>query len=478
MALKVKSGSRVSNEDRIPKKQKLAIGLGYTVDYMAAGLMTGVLWMPFFNIGLGISPMTLGIILMVLRGWDAISDPIMGNLSDNSRLRWGRRRPFIFVGAILTAVTYLLLWRVPAGLSEHMQLVVLCGLGILFFTCFTIWSVPFYSLQMEMTPSYDERTRLAAWVAMAGKLVYLAGGWVLALATCKLFADPVTGDADIVQGMRSISWVIAGFILVLGMLPALFVKERYYHSAVQAGHRTKLWESIRESFHCGPLWSLIGISFFLILGGGISNTLGQYVSIYFLHEGDLGAAAVLNGWRSTGVMLVGFCGIPIWTWLSEKLDKKIIVGIMLSGSVLGHLLNIFCLRPELPYLWLVSSVFEAGAIGAVWLFIPSMKADVADYDEIDTKTRREGSLNAFYSWFAKVAVTIGAGVGGFVLQMSGFDAALGAQSPEVLVRMRWLYIVLPILFWGSTLIFIWIYPLNRGRMGEIREQLEARRGTV
>jgi GPH family glycoside/pentoside/hexuronide:cation symporter len=177
-------------------------------------------------------------------------------------------------------------------------------------------------------------------------------------------------------------------------------------------------------------------------------------------------------------MLIGILGIPLWTKLSEWLDKKIIVTIMLAGSMAGHLLNLFCLSPEKPYLWLVASVFEAGAIGAVWLFMPSMKGDVADYDEVDTSTRREGSLNAFYSWFAKVAATIGAGLGGTVLQWSGFRAALGAQPVEILMRMKWLYIVLPIVLWSFTLLFIWRYSLDRKRMAAIRKQLEDRRGAV
>lgn len=468
----------IAEKDRIPKAQKAAFSLGYGVDYLAVGLTTGVLWMPFFNIGLGISPAILGVLLMVFRGWDAISDPLMGNFSDNTRTRFGRRRPFIALGAILTAGAYICLWRLPEGLGETQQLLYLGGFGLLFFTCYTCWSVPFYSLQMELTPSYDERTRLAACVAFVGKLVYLGGGWIMALATCSWFVDPETGHSDIVHGMRTVSLIIGGAILVLGILPALFVKERYYETAVKSGERTPFWKSIRESLHCKPLWSLIGIAFFMILGSGISNTLGQYMSIYILYDGDISAASVLNGWRSTGIMLFGVMGIPLWTWLSERFDKKLIVMFMLSGSVLGHLLNLVFLNPEMPYLWLIPAVFETGAIGAVWMFVPSMKADVADYDELETESRREGSLNAFYSWFAKLASTIGAGLGGLVLHFSGFDALLTEQTGETLMRMKWLYILLPLCLWSLTLIFIWRYPLNRERLQTIRGQLEGRRGDV
>ncbi len=471
--------ARVSAEDRIPLPQKAAFSLGYGVDYLAAGVTTGILWMPFFNIGLGISPFVLGVILMILRGWDAITDPVMGNISDNMRTRWGRRRPFIAIGAILTAVSYLLLWRIPDNLGPQGQFIALTLVGLIFFTCFTVWSVPFYSLQMELTPSYDERTRLAAWVSMAGKVFYLGGGWILAIVAGPWFVDAATGKPDIIHGMRTTSWFMAGIILVLGILPAFFVHERYYARTTSHQARAPFWSSLRESFRCRPLWNLIGISFFLILGGAINNTLGQYVGIYFVNEGRLADAAIINGWKSTLVMIVGVIGIPFWTWLSERLDKKIIVGLMLGGSVGGHLLNLVCLRPDMPYLMLVPAVFETGAIGAVWLFLPSMKADVADHDELTTGLRREGSLNAFYSWFAKAGITAGAGLGGLVVQLTGFDVALGTiQPPEILERMRSLYIGLPLLFWSGTLIFIWRYPLNRGRLADIRGLLEARRGKV
>ena len=127
---------------------------------------------------------------------------------------------------------------------------------------------------------------------------------------------------------------------------------------------------------------------------------------------------------------------------------------------------------------LASGTAKSSAIGAVWMFLPSMKADVADYDEQFTRRRREGSINAFYSWFIKASLTASMGIGGVVLQFTGFDAALGRQAPDVLGRMFAIYLWLPVSIWVVALVSVWFFPLTRARCAEIRALLETRRGAL
>ena len=124
--------------------------------------------------------------------------------------------------------------------------------------------------------------------------------------------------------------------------------------------------------------------------------------------------------------------------------------MMLGTCTFGHLLNIILMTPAMPYLQIISGFFEATAISAVWLFLPSMKADVADWDEVATHRRREGSINAFYSWFIKTSLTLSMGISGAVLAYSGYDANLdGAQPDSVLNKMFILYLILPCLLYTS-----------------------------
>jgi len=497
----------IAPEDRIPIRQKIAFSLGVNMDIVATALMLKTLWMPVFNIGLGMSPIVLGGILMVFRAWDAFTDPVMGSISDNARTRWGRRRPFMFVGAFTTALIYPLFWYLPPAWSDPAKAVALTVVGILFFTSYTAWSMPYYGLQLELTPDYDERTRLAAWGTLFAKIGYLACGWILLFiiylgtlasgkagtvdgqdfgsgiaAAIQPFLAWIThakaGENLVVVGMRATCWLISIAILLFGLCPAIFVKERYYRVEASRQPKTPFLANLRQSFQCRPLRHLICLSFFLIVGSASIVTLGQYSNFYYVCGGDLAKGAMISGVKSSVLIVAGLIAIPLLTWCSERFDKRAIVIAMLVFGITGHLANFFLMTPAHPYWQVASGVVEAVAITAIWMFMPSMKADIADWDEHQTGNRREGSINAFYSWFSKAAHTLALGIGGVAIFVSGFDAKLPVQTEASVNRMFYVYLVLPVLFWGVALLFAWFYPLSRASAADIRSELEARRGKI
>ncbi len=479
-------GSRMKNtkayiapEDRVPFWRKVAYGAGGPVDWLTVGLATSMLWMPVFNIGYGIRPGILGLILVVYRVWDAVFDLVMGNISDNTRTRWGRRRPYVLIGAILTGVLMPLLWRPPTIWGQTGIIVYVTILGLLVFTSFTVWAMPYYSLMLEMTPSYDERTRIAGVRAFFSQCSVLIGGWVLAIATSKWFANPVTGEADIVNGMRHVSIGLSVIVIVLGVLPAIFIKERYYEKESKKQEKTPFLKGLKETASIKPFWLLIGIVVFQVFGMGVVSTLGQYINTYYISGGQLAQSFVMEGWKASASFLAGVLSIFFWTWVCERLDKKWALMLILSGGFIGAALNVFCLTPEHPFLQLLPTIFYAGVVGALWMIVPSMQADVVDYDETMTSRRREGSINSVFSWFLKLGMTAAAGLSGFVLEWTGFDVHLGKIQPEQVVHnMLLFYILLPIGFWLISIIMLWFYPLTRSRMLVIRNGLEARRGKV
>ncbi len=405
--------------------------------------------------------------------------PIAGHYSDNLVSRWGRRRPLIVGSSIASAILFPLIWHLPQFSSDTVRLAYFCGLGLAFSTTVSTWSSAYYALQLEITPDYDERTAISAWMGIFSKVAQLFGGWVMALATSNWFAHPATGKPDIVHGVQALSGWIALLILVTGALPALVVTERKGLAPTTSNGDTpkeSLWQSMRECAQCPPLWNLIAVSSFLALGSASVLNLWQYLNIYLVNHGDLAFASVVAGWRSTAIFGLAIGCVPLWIKLSARYDKRrVSIGLLLVGLI-GHACQFVFIREGRPYLQLVPTLFEAAAVSAVWIFIPSMRGDIADYDELVTGRRREGAINAFSSWFNKLAFTLSATIGGVALSWTGFSASATEQAPGVLPHLKITYVLLTLTFWGIALLFLWRYPLDRQRMAEIRATLEARRG--
>jgi GPH family glycoside/pentoside/hexuronide:cation symporter len=465
----------IPKNERVPLSEKLAFGAGTGLESLATNMVKNTLWLPFFNLGLGLNAAALSSILMIYTIWDAFTDPLMGHISDNARSRWGRRKPFILVGGITTGLLSMVFWFIPSTLPPWLFYSILTLLGMIFFTSFTTWSMPYYGLQMEMTPNYDERTRLTGWMTGFSKINWLVATMILWVIG-KLFTG-ADGKTDIVTGVRTIAPLFALAGVVLGILPALFVKERYYAAEASKQPREPFWTSIKESVRCNPLWLLIGISFFQVLGGIVVDSLSFYVNMFKVSGGSFSNAAGFEVLKKLVQVGAGLALIPFWIWLAEKWDKKWVVGFLLCMGVVNQGLSYFCLRPDMPYLQLIPAAFQQGVAAAVWLIIPSMKADVADYDELHTGKRREGSLNSFYSWFIKAAVTGAVGITGLIVQhIAGINPKLAVQPPEVIDRLFASYLIIPAVILVVPLYFVWKYPLSRDRMAGIRTQLEARRG--
>ena len=177
---KIENLSKNIGDTKVPLGQKLAFALGMapsllmlnSIDYLA---------MPIYNIALGVSPILIGIALAIPKFWDAITDPLMGNISDNTRTRIGRRRPYMMVGAVLGGIAYSFLWNPPAALGETGLFIYLTVTALILSTTYTIYMVPYCGLTFELTYDYNERTRLMTWRAWSGSIFGLLIGWAYKL---------------------------------------------------------------------------------------------------------------------------------------------------------------------------------------------------------------------------------------------------------------------------------------------------------
>jgi len=469
-------GSKVPEADRVPVRQKIAYGLGGTTEVMSIWV-TNNHFTPIMNIGLGMNPALLGWILVIWRLWDAVCDLFFGNLSDNARTRWGRRRPFIVAGAILTGLFLPLIWWVPQGLSQWQMAAWLIPCGMLLYASYSLWAMPYYSLQLEMSPNYDERIGITAYRVIPQQIWAMCIGWIPALAALSVFGTSYNGGPNLAGGMRTISIVMAVLAIGFGVLTGLFVKERYYH-AVSKQAKERLLPAMKQTLSTRPFLILSVILLCNTIGSGIVNALSFYMNAYVVCRGDIVLATTIQGVKGTLLFLPSIFSVPALTWIATRFGKKALLYLALGSGITGYLSTYIFFNPAHPWLQVIPALIIAPIGMGTWLILPSMLADVVDYDELASGRRREGSFTAVFTWIGKMTSTFISGLGGILLVWVGFNVNNRQQPDDVLHNMQTCYVWIPVVFLSICAIAIYSYGLTRERVAEIRRELEARRGFV
>ena len=458
-------------EDRVGFWEKTALGAGYLPVFFGNAAV-GSFAIPVYQMTLGLSPTLLAVALMIPRFWDAITDPIMGRISDNTHSRFGRRRPYIVIGAILQALAFGAIWMVPGGWSHGAIAGYLIVTLLLFYSCFTVFAVPLASLQYEMTPDYEERTRVAAFTGFFGKAGELAYSWVFPLASLAVFAS-------VMQGVQVVGWAVAIFVLgALGVIPGIFVRERYFKKAVLQ-EKVRILPGLRAAFSNRSFSLLVGLTVLQIVAGMLASNLDYYLIVYQMCDGDIAVGSAWKATLSSAYAIVGIAAIypvsRLASWLGKRKTLALTFVLVLFGAVGKWVL----FTPGSPWKILLDPLL----CGPVWVAInvltPSMLADVCDEDELNHGFRREGVFGAIFSWIQKSGYSLAFFGAMWTVEISGFNAALGgAQSPESLLSMRTVLAVSTALWAVAALTLLRFYPLNRQRAYQIRDALEARRGKV
>ncbi len=474
-------------EDRIPLKHKTIYGLGALVNNLLAdgiGRMIIVL-----NLGLGMNPALVGALAALPRFVDALTDPLMGYISDHTRTRWGRRRPYIFFGAIAAGIFYALLWQLPRGQTETFYYWFFLIGSLVFFLGYTMYATPWVALGYEMTPDYKERTRLMGTQNFIGQLAYVIAPWFLWFMQNEGFFD------DMIDGAAALGIIIGLFTITVGVLPALFLRERFVATeptaaalavSYQSDSKSTLWRNVAQFFH-GFITTLkftpflkLCVATFLIFNGFIMIASFQsYVIIYYVFGGDTAAGAKYVGLVGTLSAVSTFVVIPIVTMIGTRIGKRKALSIAIGVSIVGYALKWVCYNPDMPWLVLLPAPLLAFGLGGLFTIMPSMVADVVDLDELTTHERREGMFGSIFWWVVKLGSAVALFAGGLLLNATGFDVALeGAQTAHTLFMLRLYDVVLPIGAYIIAILAIMSFSVNEARANEIREELEARRGKL
>jgi len=478
---------KIAPEDRIPLFQKFIYSMGSLANDSQAAFIGQMIIV--LNLGLGVSPFLVGIIGCIPRIFDAIIDPIIGYSSDNARTRFGRRRPFIFVGAIAAGIFYALMFQVYPGHSEMYYFWHILIFQILFFAAFTCYSIPWIALGYEMTPDYHERTSLQSASKITAQIPWLIAPWCWAIMHNKnWFANPETGGPDVVLGARVLAVIIGVCIIGGGILPAIFNKEHFADLPKPEKRKplaatVNLFKGIGITFKNKLFVKVCAVTFLIFNGFMLSSTFIAYVIFFYVFQhadsmdAAYGAGGQLLGYYGTFSAICTIGVVAMIPWLSRKLGKRNTFFITIPISIIGYAMKWIGYNQGQPYLLLICAPFIVFGLGSLFTLTLSMVADVCDEDELQTGERREGMFSAVYWWMVKLGLAIASFIGGALLTGTGFKQEVGLGQPdETLLWMRIFDVIIPIVTSVIALFIIRTFDDSEEKAHEVRRQLEERRG--
>ncbi len=438
-----------------------------------AGNTIGQLKDPVYTVALGVAPELTGWALALPRLLDAFFDPVIGVWSDRWQGKWGRRRPFVFWGAIALGLTMTLLWFPPAGKgwSQTALAAYFLVTSMLFYAAYSVFLVPYRALGLELTSDYHERTRLQGWGMMVGLVGGLGLPWLykLTLLVGGAGTGGVVSSAAILAGARWVGAGVGALILVSCLVPAITCRENVVGPAkAKIPLRAAVWATLRNR----PFVHMLAMNFCAIVGMYSPVTVALLLSIYYLFHGDQQAAANLTGALGTAQMLGSLAGVPVTTALSVRLGKRRAALTSLAVGAGGFASLWFTLLPAHPYLAVVSYGLIGWGMQGVWLMSATMNADVCDSDELESGQRREGLYGAVYALEQKIAFAVAALLGGYLVSRCGYVTD-GLPAWPTLLGLRATLVVTPLLGLGLAALAIGFYPLSLVRVNEIQARLRA-----
>ncbi|MDJ0866383.1 MAG: MFS transporter [Myxococcota bacterium] len=442
---------------RLPRSLVLLFGApGFAGAAMAIPI--GV-FMPRFYSDVVLVPLgAIAVATALARSLDALTDPAMGWLSDRTRSRWGRRKPYIALGVPLSALLFYALFAPPEGLAPGVAALWFAVSFGLFFLCTTIAEIPSAALGAELTPDYGERSRLFG----VRSLFVAAGAITAALMPTVLGALGVPGERAIYRTMATLYGVVL-VILTVGLLWRVPERAEYARRAPNP-----LVPGVRRALRNRPFRILLFSSIVYSIPAAVPAVLMPFFVQYVLQPAD---ATAMTGLYLLLYLGAGLLFVPLWLALAQRRGKLF---AYLAASALGIGTSVFYFFAGPGDLLYAGCIyFLSGTVSQVGTFlIPAMAADVIDYDELRTGKRREAQFTAFWALIPKFIAIPGYSVPLAVIAALGY-VPNQPQSGEVLYAIRFMYSLFPAAFYVAAWLLLTRYPISERVHAEIRTGIAA-----
>ena len=467
----------MSRTSKVPMGQKIAFGFGMLANQMFPAILG--IFMVVLVEDLEFSGWMWSLVFLFPRIFDAITDPIMGFISDNTKSKWGRRRQYVLIGGILMGIAYIFMWQLYKvdGVQYNFWYFFLWSL--VFYLGLTIFSVPYVAMGYEMSDDFHERTNIMAIAQFIGQWA-----WVIApLFWIIMYDENWFPSADI--AVRELAIWVAIPCAICAMVPAIFIKsnstlEEDYeplNSANIGNSLVKIYESFVAAFKIKEFRKLCGATFLIFNAFNTVAALTFFVIVYKLFNGDAGASGIwVSMFGCLGAIGTTFIVIPAVAWMSKKLGKKKAFMVSQSISLVGYIMLYFLFIPGKPWMYIIALPFFSFGIGSLFTIMMSMTADVIDVDELNTGKRREGIFGAIYWWMVKVGYGIAGALSGVIITIVGFNPDLATTDQHAAVdSLHAFFCFFPMIGTILAMLIMRNYNITEERALEIRSQLAERK---
>ena len=469
----------MSTYNKVPFGQKIAFGFGMLANQMFPAVI-GIFIVVLVQ-SLGFPGWMWGFVMIFPRLFDAITDPIMGFISDNTKSKWGRRRQYVFLGAIIMGFSFIVMWQLHKESTIDYNFTYFLLWSLLFYVGLTIFSVPYVAMGYEMSDDFHERTNIMAVAQFIGQWAWVIAPWFWVIMDDQNFFK----SSEI--AVRELAIWVGLVCMTFAMIPAIFIKGK---STLNEDYDSITYKNIIKSFYTifvinfGQAFKIkafrkLCIATFLIFNA--FNTVAAFtyfIIVFFLFNGVTGPDGAWwwpTLFGSVGALVTTFLVIPAVTILSNKVGKKKAFIVSQSVSIIGYIMLWFLFIPGKPHMFLLALPFFSFGIGGLFTLMMSMTADVIDLDELNTGKRREGVFGAIYWWMVKFGFGIAGGLSGVILSVIGWESGGATQTEEALYGLRLFFSGLPIL---GTLLAIYVmrdYEITEEKAKEISAELAARK---
>jgi len=444
--------------DRLSRRTKFLYGIGDT-GFSLTSTILGAYFAIFLTDVVGIAPTIAAAAIFIGRSWDYINDPLIGHISDRTRTRWGRRRPFLLFGALPFALAFLLLWvrppfQNPVALAAYYALAYL-----IFDAAATFVYMPYFALTPELTQDYDERTQLTSY-----RMFFSILGSLVAF-TIPLFIignfTPENAPRVLLMGA-----VFSAASVVPLLLTFFGTRERTEYMEMK---QPNLWESLRAARKNRPF--VFGATIFLLTW--VSVNILETTLLYFVKY--VAQKEAQSDLIMATIFVTAIVVLPFWNWAAQHWSKRqaYIGGIAFWALVQIVLITVTAATPlgYILFLCVLAGIGVSAAHVLPWSIIP----DAVEWDELNTGERHEGMFYSLITLMQKIASSVAIPLALVVLDKTGYQPNLAQQSQQALFGIRLVIGPIPALLLCAGIVFAVFYPLSRTQHAEITQELERRR---